>query len=168
MYPKQMEAVGIGDRDPQLPGLAPCIGYLAGSNSSGDLLVEHEGTGPKPAKLVRGLSKSELAKEELRGREVLLVFEKGDPNRPIVINLMADPLEGLLSLVIPEGQPAGGKEVFLDGEKIILEAQEEIVLKCGLGSITIGKDGKIVIKGTHLVSRSKGLNKVRGATVRIN
>jgi hypothetical protein len=168
MCPKQMKAVGIRDKDPQFYGLAPCVGYLAGSSSRGDLLVEHDGYGPKPARIVKGLSKRDLAKEELRGREVLLLFEKGDPNRPIIINLMADPLAGPLSLVISESQSAGVKEVYLDGCKITLEAQNEMVLKCGLGSITIGKDGKIVIKGTHLVSRSRGVNKVRGATVRIN
>ncbi|HXZ37411.1 MAG TPA: DUF6484 domain-containing protein [Thermodesulfobacteriota bacterium] len=168
MYTKRMEAVGIGERDPQFYGLAPCVGYLAGSSSRGDLLVEHDGYGPNPAKLVKGLCRSELIKEEFRGREVLLVFEKGDPNRPIIINFMADPPEGPLSLVISESQSVGVKEVYLDGSKITLEAQTEMILKCGLGSITIGKDGKIVIKGTHLVSRSKGVNKVRGATVRIN
>jgi hypothetical protein len=49
-----------------------------------------------------------------------------------------------------------------------LEAQEEIVLKCGEGSITLRKDGKIIIKGTHLLSRASGPNRIKGGSVQIN
>ena len=46
--------------------------------------------------------------------------------------------------------------------------EKEIVLECGEGSITIRKDGKIVIKGTHLLSRAAGVNRIKGGQVNIN
>lgn len=59
--------------------------------------------------------------------------------------------------------PAAGKP-----EKLILEAGREIVIKCGEGTITVSADGKIAIKGTHLLSRAKGVNKIKGGSVAIN
>jgi hypothetical protein len=58
--------------------------------------------------------------------------------------------------------------VIIDGRRLVLEGHEEIVLRCGRGSITLTANGKIVLKGTELVSRSSGTNKIRGAAVNIN
>ena len=56
----------------------------------------------------------------------------------------------------------------VDGKRVRIEADSEISLKCGKGSITINKQGKIVILGTDLISRSRGLNRIKGAAVNIN
>ncbi len=63
------------------------------------------------------------------------------------------------------GQP---ESVLIDGKRICFEAREEIVLRCGKGSITLRKDGKIVIRGTHLLSRAAGVNRIKGGQVNIN
>ncbi len=69
-----------------------------------------------------------------------------------------------------EPQPEKNEPVntVVDGKKITLEAENKIVLKCGKGSITIQKDGKIVVKGTNLLSRSSGINRIKGGSVGIN
>ena len=51
---------------------------------------------------------------------------------------------------------------------MIFQADEEIVLRCGLGSLTIRANGHIVVKGTKVVSRASEVNKIRGASVQIN
>jgi hypothetical protein len=147
---------------------APCIGRLAGTNLKGDLLVEYEGHGPFPARMLSGISRKELARHEQRGREVLLVFEKGSPDRPVIIGLMEDPLDEILSFEVAEEQRAEPRNVLIDGKQITIEAEDEVLLKCGKGSILIRKDGKIIIKGTDLLSRSSGPQRVRGASVNIN
>ncbi|MCC6418741.1 MAG: hypothetical protein IT429_10940, partial [Gemmataceae bacterium] len=48
------------------------------------------------------------------------------------------------------------------------DAKEEIVLRCGKSSITLRKDGKVVVLGAEVVSRASGTNKIKGAAVRIN
>ena len=53
-------------------------------------------------------------------------------------------------------------------DTIVLEARGSLTLKVGDGSITIREDGKILIKGTHLVSHAKKMNRVRGGSVAIN
>lgn len=57
---------------------------------------------------------------------------------------------------------------MVDGKRVVIEAQEEIELKCGQGSITIRKDGKIVVKGTNLLSRSSGPNRIKGGSINLN
>lgn len=87
------------------------------------------------------------------GRELLLQFERGDPARPVVVGLMQPPV---LAVCTDEGVP------------LTLRADRRLELVCGKASIALSADGKVVIKGTHLVSRSSGPNKIRGATVEVN
>ncbi len=147
---------------------APCIGRLAGTNGQRDVLVEYEGRNPVAAKLIAGMDRNELIREENRSRAVLIVFEKGDPGRPIIVGLMEDPLESMVTLDVATDEAKELKDVLVDGKRITIEAEDEIMLKCGKGSILIRKDGKIVIKGTDLLSRSSGRQRVRGASVTIN
>jgi hypothetical protein len=59
-------------------------------------------------------------------------------------------------------------EVLVDGKRVVVEADRELVLKCGKASITLTRAGKIILRGTHVVSRSSGSNRVQGTQVRIN
>jgi hypothetical protein len=90
------------------------------------------------------------------GSEVLLLFENGDPARPIVVGKMQKTAAN--SNVIAE----------LDGERVVLSAEREIALKCGEASITLTAAGKILIRGTYVLTRSSGANRIKGATVEIN
>jgi hypothetical protein len=147
---------------------SPCIGRIAGVNFQGDLLVEYDGNGPITARMLSGISRNELSRPEQRGREVLLVFEKGNLERPVIIGLMEDRLDDLLVYEAAEEKSIEPKNVVIDGTQITLEAENELLLKCGKGSILIRKDGKIIIKGTDLLSRSSGPQRIRGASVNLN
>ncbi len=52
--------------------------------------------------------------------------------------------------------------------ELVLEAKDNLTLKCGEGSITIRADGKILIKGKDLVSRAQRTNRIKGGAVSIN
>jgi hypothetical protein len=67
---------------------------------------------------------------------------------------------GLLQPLLPE--------IEADGETVVLEARQELVLRCGAASITMTADGRVTIRGTQLLSRSEGANRVQGATVQLN
>src|SRR5262245_39717867 len=90
------------------------------------------------------------------GSEVVLLFENGDPARPLVVGVVRP----------PDNAPAVPAE--LDGERVLLTADREIVLRCGEASITLTRAGKVLIRGTYVLTRSSGVNRIKGAVVEIN
>ncbi|MBI3776149.1 MAG: hypothetical protein HY273_11465 [Gammaproteobacteria bacterium] len=115
------------------------------------------------------LDRYELAKPRYCGRDVLVVFQDGDRSQPIIVGLMEEPLESLVEMETPAQEaPNRKQELRIDGKRVVIEADDEIELKCGQGSITIRKDGKIVVKGTNLLSQSTGSHRIRGGSVSIN
>ena len=55
----------------------------------------------------------------------------------------------------------------LEGQ-LVIETPKGLTLRCGKGSISIKADGRILIKGEHIVSHARQLNRIRGAGVAIN
>lgn len=104
-----------------------------------------------------------------RGREVVLMFESGDPCKPVVLGLVQPTTAARPSAVVA-GPAASGARLTaeLDGEEVILTARERMVLRCGKASITLTRAGKVLIRGAYLLSRSSGVNRVKGGSVQIN
>lgn len=146
----------------------PCVGRIVGTTNAGGALVAFDGHEPKIARLLTGLNSNERITNKHMGREVLLVFEQGNPNYPVIVGLMAEVQEDTFSRLLNTQRQLTRDKNKINESCLTIEAEQEIVLKCGLGSITIRNDGKIVIKGTDLLARSKGVNRIKGATVRIN
>lgn len=96
------------------------------------------------------------------GRDVVLMFESGDAMRPIVMGWVRTEKNWR----IPE-EP-GQVEVDADGERLVVTAKERIVLRCGKASITLTKAGKVLIEGSYLLSRSAGVNRIKGGSVQLN
>lgn len=143
------------------------VGRVAASRS-GEVMVEFDGGGPRAARVLSGADRDALLQRESRGREVLLLFADGNPDLPIVVGRLDGPAAGVLSLLRERPERKPSREAIVDGDRVTIVADKEIVLKCGEGSITIRKDGKIVVQGTHLLSRSKGPHRIKGARVDIN
>ena len=58
--------------------------------------------------------------------------------------------------------------VDVDGKRVRIVAQDEIVLQCGEASVTLRRNGRIVIRGTYVETCSEGTNRIKGGQVRIN
>lgn len=98
------------------------------------------------------------------GCDVVLLFEQGDVRRPIILGVMQDRRAGI-DLASASPPPL---DLQVDDQRIVISAEREIVLRCGEASITLTRAGKVLIKGTYVVSRSSGYNKIKGAAVDIN
>jgi hypothetical protein len=96
------------------------------------------------------------------GREVVLVFEHADPRRPIIVGCMQR-AEGW-----PLPSQAGHVDVEADGERLIIGAKEQLVLRCGKASITLTRAGKVLIQGTYVSNRSSGVIRIKGGSVQLN
>ena len=97
-----------------------------------------------------------LSEKEV-GRQAVLVFEDGDPSKPIIIGLIKK-----------DEHVAKNVAVDADGDKFVVTAERQIELRCGEASITLTRAGKVLIKGEYVITRAKGMNRIKGAAVSIN
>ena len=59
-------------------------------------------------------------------------------------------------------------EARVDGKRVVVEGEHEVVLRCGESSITLRRDGKVILRGAYIETTAKGLNRIRGGSVKIN
>jgi hypothetical protein len=137
------------------------IGFIAGIESTGVPLVDFPANPDGvylPARTVVAVAEGEI------GREVVLMFEDGNVRKPVVLGFV-QPARARGT----ESQENGAAhDVRIDGERLLLTAEKDIVLRCGEASITLTRAGKVVIRGTYLLSRSAGVNKIHGGSIQLN
>jgi len=92
------------------------------------------------------------------GDKVLIWLPESDEERGVVLGRIG-------RSHAPDIEPKTTEET---PDEIVIEAKKNLTLKCGEGSITLRKDGKILIKGKDLVSRAKRMNRIKGGSVTIN
>jgi hypothetical protein len=142
-----------------LPGV-PVIGRLEGFDLTEQPLLSRLGACPGevlPARSTVALRRAMV------GSEVLVVFADGDPRCPVILGVLESrPLR-------PEAlAPQASASVVVDGERQVIEAAREVVLRCGEASITLTRAGKVIIKGSYILSRSTGYNRIKGAAIDLN
>jgi hypothetical protein len=92
----------------------------------------------------------------MTGAEVALLFEDGDPGRPLIVGRIVAP-----------GRRAA-PVVLRDGERVRVTAEERIELRVGKASIIMEKDGRITIRGSYVTSHASAANRIRGGSVNLN
>ena len=144
------------------------IGRLVGTTAAGEPLVDYPGNRGGPL-LARALESADAGRPlaERTAAEVLLMFEGGNPLRPVVVGVLQAP-----GAEPPLAAGVLGRDnrdtVTVDGRVLELNGRERIVLTCGKSSITLFADGQVIVKGTRLLSRASESNKIKGATVALN
>jgi hypothetical protein len=147
----------VPSRERSMPGVV--VGRLVGLGDEGQMpLVDfpgQAGAAALPARSVVNVT------AEMLGSDVTLMFENGDARKPIIMGC----LHGIVTAAEEKAVPV---QVDADGQRVLLSAQEQIELRCGKASITLTKAGKIIIRGAYVLTRSSGVNKIKGASVQIN
>ncbi len=148
---------------------SPRLGQILEVSQDGRLYVTYKGNphGLLLATCIEGLLKYDECIDNLP-MSVLLVFSDNDPYSPIIVGKIADKLSSAESVVGELNTRQKTHSIFADGETVVFEAEKEILLKCGKSSVTLKKNGKVIVKGTEIISRSSGRNKLKGANVSIN
>lgn len=135
------------------------IGTLAGIGPDGRPLV----TVAASIQPLAALSTLAITHRHL-GRQVAVMFAHGQADQPVILGVIHSPLLELL-VGAPDTKTT---DAGIDGRRVLLKGQEEIVLRCGEASITLRKDGKIVLKGKYLLSDSAGVHRLVGGSVQVN
>lgn len=91
------------------------------------------------------------------GAEVALLFQEGDPNRPLIVGRIVEP-----------SRKSAAAQVIRDGERVTITGDERVELRCGKATIIMEKDGRITIRGTYVTSHASATNRIRGGSVNLN
>jgi hypothetical protein len=92
---------------------------------------------------------------DMIGCEVALLFQEGDPRKPLIVGRVVKP-------------GASAPQVVRDGERVTITAKERIELRCGKATIIMDEDGRITIRGAHIVSHASGTQRIRGGSINLN
>jgi Domain of unknown function (DUF6484) len=142
------------------------VGTLAGLNDAGEPLIRHP-LDPSGS-VMRARTTVPLDPSRI-DREVVLAFENGDVGKPIVLGVLQQREDRPTETAAP--RPTTSRvplEATIDGDQLVFSADREIVLRCGDASLTLTRAGKVLIRGTYLLSRSSGVNRIKGGSVQIN
>lgn len=134
------------------PGLQ--LALFCGIDAQGFALVSIDGQAPQTAHSLLPLHSLAI------GAQVAIAPLAASPNC-----LILGPLH---SPAAPDAQSADALAVTLDGGKLLLQAQQEIELRCGEASILLTADGQIQLRGEYITSHASATQRIRGGSVNIN
>ena len=152
-----------------VPG-SVCIGTLVEAHPEEGLRVVYPGPeswDPMPARSIVPVTPDDA------GKQVVLAFEQGNPQRPIVLGVLkAQPVQAQQPESLQQAKgllsPRADRRVQVDGRSVTIDADRELILRCGKSSITLRAGGEVTIKGLKVVSRARQTNKIKGGNVLIN
>ena len=144
------------------------VGWLVAGSTCEAPLVDFPGNpaGPVIARSVVAIDEATLSQAVETRRGAVLMFERGRADLPIIV--------GLLQPAVAEAearaqvQPEPTVKVDADGKRLELSAHDEIVLRCGPASITLRRNGRVLIRGVVVETRASARNRIKGGTVQIN
>src|ERR1043165_9092292 len=133
---------------------ASALGTLVALSAEGVPLVRVGAAPAVPALVVRHVSSEHL----VPGAPVLVVPLANEAGRLVIIG------------VVGPAAPAARRPAVarIDGRRVDLTGEDEVVLTCGKASITLTRAGKVIIKGTYVSSGSAGVHRITGGSVQIN
>ncbi|RUV71945.1 MAG: hypothetical protein EOR30_23800 [Mesorhizobium sp.] len=130
------------------------IGVFLGYGDEALPLVVFPGNPRQTAVPARSLTELDSS---MVGNEVALLFEAGDPGRPLVVGRLVNPV-----------RKTNAPLVVRDGENVRITGEERIELRCGKAAILMEKDGRITIRGTYVTSHASAANRIRGGSIDLN
>lgn len=120
---------------------------------------------PVAARLAVAVSRERLELAVAERQPAVVVFGNGDPSQPVIIGFV-EPLVPEPAAPVADHQPI--IEADVDGRRVRITAADEIVLECGQASVTLRRNGRVIIRGTYVETRSDGTNRIKGGQVQIN
>lgn len=160
---------------PNKPALidVPLVGWICSYDAEQGLLVDfsqNQMPGPISARWTLQLDTASVEQAVREQQKAVLIFENGDPTQPIVTGLLQPQRLPTAVAKVEANLPIMPTHVHVDGDsrRLAFDAADEIVLRCGESSITLRRNGRVVIRGAYVETRAAGVNRIKGGTVQIN
>jgi hypothetical protein len=138
-----------------------CIATLVELSCKGPL-VQLAGAGGPPV-----LARSTVPRAQLDGKLgcELLVTVVGE--RDVVVIGVVQDFSAASENSPPQPVSITGS-ADVDGKRVVIRAAERIVFRCGQSSLVMRADGHIIVRGNHVETRARRLNRIRGGFVKVN
>lgn len=149
----------------------PRVGWVAGTTPDGSALVDFPGNvaGPLPARSSLTLEPASLARAAADRQGAILLFENGDPSLPLLVGLLQTPSSTpLIDAVLERSLEDVPKEARVDGRKVVIEGRDEVVLRCGKATLTLRRDGQVLLRGVNIRTEAEEVQRIKGGKVQIN
>lgn len=140
---------------------AASIGRITAVDEQGIVTVWVPRLGPMQARLAVPATLDQIKHAIDTQQSVLLLIEDRAPERPIIVGFVEDRVK-------TDAGPPQVVEADVDGKRVRIVGKDEVVLECGSASITLRRNGRVVIKGAYVETHSDGTNRIKGGQVRIN
>lgn len=145
----------------QQPRVLAVRGCVVGWEPERGIWVQVEGDEARVlAQSVIELSEAELDRAVGDRRAVTLIFEDGNRTRPVILGFLARTPARARQEQAPSGP--------IEQEVVLIRGRDSVQLRCGAASICLYKDGKIVVRGTNVISRATEQNRISGGSVHFN
>jgi hypothetical protein len=170
MRTKDTTVAAIPDRlsEAIFDGTSAHLATIVSISDEGVPEVQIDSDKPKvAARLAVAVTRARIETAIVLQQQAVVLFENGNRSRPIIV--------GFIESLQPEPAtpPAAAEkspviEADVDGKRVRLTAHDEIVLECGPASVTLRRNGRVIIRGTYVETRSEGTNRIKGGQVQIN
>jgi hypothetical protein len=131
------------------------------------VVVPELGEEPIAARTLAAIEDRALEAAAREKAEAVLLFEGGDPSRPLLVGLLRSATP-LVDAILAGPVPTAPTVARVDGKRVVVEGKEEVVLQCGKASLTLRRDGRVVLRGVNLVTQAEQVHKIRGGKVQVN
>lgn len=122
------------------------LGRLSGFSPRGLPLIETAEGALAEARSLVALSPADT------GAELAWAWLGGPEGTPLVLGLLRPPL----------------RVVEADEEVTRIEGKHRVELRCGPASLTLFADGRVEVRGTQILSRAEGAQRIQGGSVHLN
>lgn len=108
------------------------------------------------------------------GQSVVVAFQGAGVRSPIVLGLIWRPSPQSLAAQEPivsepsEDVSEDADELYVDGERIVIEAGKTLELRCGDSALILSADGRVELRGKYITSHATATQRILGGSVNIN
>ncbi|HDH0829065.1 TPA: hypothetical protein PIQ33_002747 [Klebsiella oxytoca] len=165
----QSETVGLledilshqSDKSPAFVNVIPelIVGRIISVNDSGKLQVQYT-SAEKP---VTALSLG-IVDQTCIGRMCTIQFICGNPSHPVVTGILSDEWFTAQSQTVINQSESDD----LDAKRVVLKAEQELVLQCGESKIILSADGLVQIRALYIDNQAQATLRLKGGSVQVN
>jgi hypothetical protein len=109
-----------------------------------------------------------LAEQQGQRVALSLMASQHGPQQALLLGLLWDGSKGQQARTAATPAQDEGLVITVDGHREVIEAAQELELRCGEACIVLTADGRIQLRGTYITSHASATQRIVGGSVHVN